>query len=84
MWYFINKLQEGKKYNLNGQVIKFIEQSKKFYYFYICEYNEWSFEYEPTEELILYTEKDLVYIKKMQEPIAKGILKKITEKKNAI
>jgi hypothetical protein len=84
MWYFINKLQEGRRYNLNGQVLEFIEQSGEFYYFYVCKYNEWSFDYELTEEAVLYTDKELTYIKKIQEPIAKGILKKIKEKKNAV
>jgi hypothetical protein len=73
MWYFINKLQEGRKYNLNGQVLEFIEKSANFYYFYICKYNEWTFENERTDEAVLYTEAELSYIKKIQEP-KKGVL----------
>lgn len=78
---YLNKLLEGHRYNLNGEILEFIEKSGKFYYFYICKQNEWTFEHERTEEATLYTEDELAYIKKIQEPIAKGILKKITEKK---
>lgn len=74
MGYFINILQEGCEYELDGHHLQFIQKLDNHYYFYICEYDEWSFKYIPTAVIASYSIKELNYIKRVQDqPIRFGL-----------
>ena len=76
MGYFLNVLREGQMYQLDGQKLQFIEKFGQFYYFYICKYDEWKLQYEPTEERVPFTRKEIEYIKRVQgEPRQVGLRK---------
>jgi hypothetical protein len=67
MGYYLNVLQEGCQYELDGQRLQFIQKLDKQYYFYICEYDEWSFKHIPTAVIMSFSIKELAYIKRVQE-----------------
>ena len=76
MGYYINTLQEGYEYELNGQHLQFMQKLDNRYYFYVCEYDEWSFRYIPTALIASFTIKELNYIKRVQDqPIRVGLRK---------
>ena len=64
MGYYLNVLQQGEMYELNGQKLQFIERNGTHYYFFVCKMGEWTFRYEPTNEKVLFTSKELNYIKR--------------------
>ena len=59
MGYFINTLQEGCEYELEGKHLRFMQKLDNRYYFYVCEYDEWSFKYIPTALIASYSIKEL-------------------------
>ena len=76
MGYFINTLQEGCEYKLDGKHLQFMQKLDNRYYFYVCEYDEWSFRYIPTALIASFTIKELTYIKRVQgEPRRVGLRK---------
>jgi hypothetical protein len=77
MGYYINVLQQGYQYELEGKRLLFDKKVGKDYYFYTCEYDEWSFDYTPTKLLVSYTNKELQYIKRIQVCSKNGALKQI-------
>ena len=76
MGYYINTLQQGCEYELDGRHLQFIQKLGKQYYFYVCEYDEWAFRYIPTKLIVFYKGKELTYIKRVQDqPIKVGLRK---------
>ena len=74
MGYYINTLQEGCEYELDGRHLQFMQKLDNLYYFYVCEYDEWSFRHIPTAVIACYTIKELTYIKRVQDqPIRVGL-----------
>lgn len=74
MGYYINVLQKGQMYELEGQKLQFIEKVDKWFYFYTCKMDERTFNYEPTNEKVFFTSKELTYIKRVQDqPIRDGL-----------
>jgi hypothetical protein len=74
MGYYINTLQEGCEYELDGRHLQFMQKLDNQYYFYVCEYDEWSFRYIPTAVIASYSIKELAYIKRVQDqPIRFGL-----------
>lgn len=74
MGYYINKFQEGCEYELDGRHLQFMQKLDDRYYFYVCEYDEWSFKYIPTALIASYSIKELTYIKRVQDaPIKVGL-----------
>lgn len=81
MGYYINILQEGCQYELDGKYLEFLQKLDNQYYFYICEYDEWAFRHIPTAVIASYTAKQLEYIKRVQGGQKKIRLKKIGREK---
>lgn len=77
MGYYINVLQEGKLYELNGLRLEYLSKRGKLFYFYIYKLNEDNFLYEKTDMVVSYSSKDLTYIKRVQECSPIGMLKRI-------
>jgi hypothetical protein len=76
MGYYIRILQEGKMYELDGKKLQFIEKYGQFYYFNVCKYDEYTLKYEPTNERLPFTRKEIEYIKRLQdEPMKVGLRK---------
>jgi hypothetical protein len=67
MGYFINKLQEGCQYELDGKHLQYMQKIDNEYYFYVCEYDEWSFKYIPTALIASYSIKELTFIKRSKD-----------------
>lgn len=63
MGYYINVLTKGKKYDLDGQKLLFIDKVSEYFRFYKCKMDEWSFRYEPTSELVEFDRKEINFIK---------------------
>lgn len=81
MGYYLNVLQQGKMYELDGQKLQFIEKVGNWYYFYICKMDEWTFEYEPTDEKTFFTIDQMNYIKRIQAETKNIGLRKIGKDK---
>ena len=81
MGYYLNVLQQGKMYELDGQKLQFIEKVGSWYYFYICKMDEWTFEYEPTDEKTFFTIDQMNYIKRIQAETKNIGLRKIGKDK---
>jgi hypothetical protein len=81
MGYYLNTLQKGKMYELDGQKLQFIGKFGTRYYFYKCKMDEWSFEYEPTTQKASFTNEEMTYIKRIQENSTVGVLRKIGKDK---
>ena len=77
MGYYLNTLIEGKLYELNGQRLEFSSKVGKMYYFYKYAYDEDSFRYKKTENLVSFAFKELNYLKRVQECSDFGSLKRI-------
>lgn len=76
MGYYINTLQEGCEYELDGKHLQFMQKLDNRYYFYVCEYDEWAFRYIPTTLIASFTINELTYIKRVQgEPRRVGLRK---------
>ena len=75
MGFYINTLKKGKKYELDGKTIEFIQKYDDFYYFYICETSEWEFDFKPTPTIVSYTSIELEYIKRVQERSERSVLR---------
>lgn len=67
MGYFINTLQEGCQYELDGKHLQYMQKIDNEYYFYVCEYDEWSFKYIPTALIASYSIKELTFIKRSKD-----------------
>ena len=81
MGYYLNVLQEGAIYDLDGQKLKFIQKIDGAYYFHVCKYDEWSLNYIPTDLVASYDIKEINYIKRFQSCSPKGALKRIGKDK---
>ena len=77
MGYYVNILQKGQIYELDGQKLQYIEEIDKWHYFYICKMDEWTFDYEPTTEKRFYRLKDLAYLKRVDNGKASFGLRQI-------
>lgn len=77
MGYYINTLQEGSYYELDGRRLLFVGKQGSIFYFHVCKMDDWSFEYEPTEERVGFISKELYYIKRVQDCSPSGFLKPI-------
>lgn len=75
MGYYISTLKKGKKYELDGKTIEFIQKLHDLYYFYICEMDEWEFDFKPTPSIVFYTSKEIEYIKRVQDGSARSNLR---------
>lgn len=74
MGYYLNVLQQGQMYELDGQRLQFIEKVGKSFYFYTCKMDEWTFNYEPTTEQVAFTSDEMNFIRRVQdEPIKHGL-----------
>lgn len=67
MGYYLNVLQEGAKYELNGERLVFIGKKNNLYCFYLCKYDSDSFDYVKTKTTVSYKIRELEFIKKVQE-----------------
>jgi hypothetical protein len=81
MGYFINTLQEGCEYELDGKHLQFMQKLDNRYYFYVCEYDEWSFRYIPTAMIVSYAIKELAFIKRVGESKKNIKLRRIGKEK---
>lgn len=81
MGYYINALQQGKMYDLDGLRLEFSEKIGKLYYFYIHKLDELGFNYNKTDLVVSYSSKELNYIKRVQDCTTKGLLKRIGKDK---
>ena len=81
MGYYINVIQKGVQYELDGVRLEFVEKGKKLYYFYLCKKDEWSFDYQRTDEMVSYTKEELNFLKRINECSARGTLKRIGKDK---
>jgi hypothetical protein len=81
MGYYLNVLQEGQIYELDGQRLQFIEKVGEWFYFYVCKMDEWTFNYEPTNEKVFYSSKELAYIKRVRDFQTGAGLRKIGKDK---
>lgn len=73
MGYYLSVLKKGQVYELDGQKIQFVEKVGKWFYFYVCKMNEWSFKYEPTDEKISFTLEQINYIKRTYQKPNNGL-----------
>jgi hypothetical protein len=67
MGYYLNVLQEGAKYELDGERLVFIGKKNNLYYFYLCKYDSSCFDYVKTNDTVLYKIRELNFIKKVQD-----------------
>lgn len=82
MGYYINVLQKGAIYELNGEYIKFVKKDGNLFYFYSCKrLNPFDFSFTKLNEVCIYTEREIYYIKKVNDCAKKGQLKKIGKEK---
>jgi hypothetical protein len=77
MGYYVNALQEGCLYDLGGMRLEFSKKVGKLFYFYIHKLDDFGFTYEKTNNMVSYNNKELTYIRRIQECSPKGTLKKI-------
>ena len=81
MGYYINVLQQGVQYELDGQRLEFIQKLDGLYYFYLCKQDDWDMNYKPTELIYSYSSKEIEFIKRIQGLSPKGVLKRIGKDK---
>ena len=81
MGYYVNTLQQGASYQLNGQRLVYMQKIDGRFYFYLCKYDENWLDYIQTDELVSFSFKELNYIKRLQECSSKGSLKPIGKEK---
>lgn len=81
MGYYVNTLQESSMYDLGGMRLEFSKKVGKLFYFYIYKFNDDLFDYEKTDLLVSYSNKELTYIKRVQECSPSGMLKRIGREK---
>lgn len=77
MGYFIDVLQKGTQYELDGKRMEFVEKKGRLFYFYLYEYDGITFSYNKTDYLLNYTSKEIYFIKRVQECSPKGCLRAI-------
>ena len=80
MGYYINVLQKGEKYTLNGETIEFIEKQGSRFYFYLCKYDMETFRHIRTNEKVGFLLSEINYIKRFQQS-TNGLLKRIGKDK---
>ncbi len=81
MGYYLNCLQQGKMYELDGQKLQFIEKVGGSFYFYVCKVDDWTFNYTPTEETVSLSVKEMTYIKRFDQEPTQVRLRKIGKDK---
>ena len=81
MGYYVSVLQKGVQYELEGRRLEFVEKTRNLYWFYLCKKDEWSLDYERTDEMVSYTFKELNFLKRINECSARGTLKPIGKDK---
>ena len=77
MGYYLNTLIKGEKYELDGQKLEFSSKVGKLYYFYRYSYDENTFTYNKTDNMVSFSIKELNYLKRLQECSPIGMLKAI-------
>ena len=77
MGYYLNVLQKGQMYELDGQKLEFIEKYGSRFYFYVCKMDEWSFKYIKTNEKKSFEHKEINFIKRFQDEPQKIGLRKV-------
>lgn len=81
MGYYISVLQNGKMYELDGQKLEFIRKQGKLFYFYLCKFNDKTFNYEKTEKEVLLELNEIYFIKRFYQNEKSDGLRKIGKDK---